>query len=82
MQKAPQPKLRYPRRASVPWFSTLLIEARRSDLAAVFTKTPNRRKSENGRRETIHLLMIILVSIVAVIVGLYAGVTSSHHHEH
>jgi hypothetical protein len=82
MQKASQPRLRYPHRATAPWFRLLLSEVRRSDLAELFAKTDNRRKRRRNRREIIQLLLIILGSIVAAIVGLYAGVTSSHHHEH
>jgi hypothetical protein len=82
MRKASQPKLRYPHRATAPWFCVLLDEVRRSDLASIFAKTHNRRNSRQGRREMIQLLLMILGAIVAAIVGIYAGVTSSHHHEH
>jgi hypothetical protein len=82
MQKASQAKLRYPHRATAPWFRIFLDEVRRSDLAAIFAKARNRRKSSQGRREIIQLLLIILGAMVAAIVGIYAGVTSSHHHEH
>jgi hypothetical protein len=82
MQKASQAKLRYPHRATTPWFRVLLDEMRRSDLAAIFAKTHDRRKRRHRRREIIQLFLIILGSIVAVMVGLYAGITSSHHHEH
>jgi hypothetical protein len=82
MQKASQAKLRYPHRATAPWFRVLLDEVRRSDLAAIFAKTHNRRKSRQGRREIIQLLLMILGAIVAALVGIYGGVTSSHHHEH
>jgi hypothetical protein len=81
MRKASQPKLRYPHRAAAPWFRVLLGEMRRSDLAEIFAKTHNRRRSRHGRREIIQLILIILGSIIAVIAGLYGGITSSHHHE-
>ena len=82
MRKASQPKLRYPHQATTPWFRVLLGEMRRSELAEIFAKTHNRRKRRHRRREIIQLLLIILGSIVAMMVGLYAGITSSHHHEH
>ena len=82
MRKASQAKLRYPHRATAPWFRVLFSEMRRSDLAEIFAKNRNRRKRRHSRREIIQLLLIILGSIVAVIVGLYGGITSSHRHEH
>jgi hypothetical protein len=82
MRKASRSKLRNPRRATAARFRVLLDELRRSGLAAIFARNHNRKKNRQGRRETIHLLLIILVSIVAAIAGLYAGITSSHHHEH
>jgi hypothetical protein len=80
MQRASQSKLRCPRLAKVPWFRALLLEVERSDLAAVFAKTQNRRKSRHGRREIIQLLLITLATTVALIVGLYLGL--SYHDEH
>jgi hypothetical protein len=80
MRKASQTKLRYPRRASVSWFRTLLLEVGRSDLAVIFPKTQSRRKRRYGRRDIIHLLLIILASTVAMIMGLYLGL--SYHDEH
>jgi hypothetical protein len=82
MQRASQARLRYPHRATALWFRIFLEEVRRSDLAAIFAKTHNWGKSRQGRREMIQLLLMILGAIVAAIVGIYAGVTSSHHHEH
>jgi hypothetical protein len=80
MQRASQSKLRCPRLAKVPWFRALLLEVERGDLAAVFAKAQNRRKSRHGRREVIQLLLIILASTVALIVGLYLGLF--YHDEH
>jgi hypothetical protein len=82
MQKASQAKPRYPYRATAPWFRVFLDEVRRSDLTAIFAKTHNRRKTRQGRREMIQLLLMIVGAIVAAIVGIYAGDTSSHHHDH
>jgi hypothetical protein len=82
MQKASQPRLRYPHRATAARFRVLLDEVTRGDVAAIFAKTRNQRKSRQDRREMVQLLLMILGAIVAAIVGLYAGVTSSHYHEH
>ncbi len=80
MQKASQCKLQHPGRVCIPWFRALLLEAKRSDLATIFVKTPNRKKRWTGRREIIQLLCIIFASSVAVMAGLYLGLT--YHDEH
>jgi hypothetical protein len=79
MHRASQHKLRYRRRASVAWLSALLLEAGRSDRAAIFAKTQNRRKREHSRRDIIRLVLIIFASAVAAILGLYVGL--SYHDE-
>jgi hypothetical protein len=79
MHRASQHKVRYPRRASVSWFSALLLEAGRSDLAPIVAKTQNRRKRGHGRRDIIRLGLIIFASAVAAILGLYVGL--SYHDE-
>jgi hypothetical protein len=80
MKKASQAELRYPCRASVSWFRALLLEAGRSDLAAIFAKAQNRRKRSYRRREITKLLLIIFACTLAVIAGLYLGL--SYHDEH
>ena len=81
MQRAAQPTLRHPRRSKVPWIHALLLEARRSDLvASIFKKSQNRNKRAGDRKGTIQLLLIILGAIVVVMLGLYGGLASSHHH--
>jgi type VI protein secretion system component VasF len=81
VQRATQPTLRHPDRSRLPWFRALLLEAQRSDLAmAIFKRGQNRSKRVSSRKEIIQLLWIILVAIVVVILGLYGGLASSHHH--
>jgi len=81
MQRAAQPTLRNPHRSRLPWIRALLLEARRSDLMlSIFKKSRNRNKRASGRKGNIHLMFIILGAIVVVILGLYSGLASSHHH--
>ena len=80
MQRAPQPALRYPHRSRLPWLRALLLEAQRSDLVvSIFKKSQNRNKRES-RKGTIQLLVIILGALVVIVLGLYGGLASSHHH--
>ena len=59
----------------------MLLEARRSELVvSIFKKRQNPNKRARGRKEVIQMLWFILGAIIAVILGLYGGVTSSHHH--
>jgi len=80
VQRAPQPTLRYPQRSRLPWLRVLL-EARRSDLVvSIFKMSQNRNKRASDRKGIIQLLLIILGAVVVVILGLYGGLASSHHH--
>jgi len=74
MRRASQSKLRYQRLAQFPLLRTLPAQF-------LSPKSPHRSRRAS-RREIIQLLLVILGSIVAAIVGLYGGITSSHHHEH
>jgi type VI protein secretion system component VasF len=74
MQRASQSKLRYQRLAQFPLLRALLAQP--------LSLNSQHRSRRASRREIIQLLLIILGSIVAAIVGLYGGITSSHHHEH
>ena len=57
------------------------MEARRSDLmVSIFKKGQSRNKRAGDRKGIIELLLIILGAIVVVILGLYGGLASSHHH--
>jgi len=57
------------------------LEARRSELVvSIFKKRQNPNKSARGRKEVIQMLLFILGAIIAVILGLYGGLASSHHH--
>jgi len=59
----------------------LLLESRRSELVvSIFKKTQNPNKRARGRKGMIQMLLFILGAIVAVILGLYGGIASSHHH--
>ena len=81
MQRAPQPTLRHPDGSRLPWIRAFLLEARRSDLmVSIFKKGQNRNKRAGDRKGIIELLLIILGAIVVVILGLYGGLASSHHH--
>jgi len=81
VQRAAQPTLQHPHRSRLPWIRALLLEARRSDLVlSIFKRSRNRNKSARGRKGNIHLIFIILGAIVVVILGLYSGLASSHHH--
>ena len=44
------------------------------------SRTQNRNKRASGRKWIMQLLLIILVSTVAVVVGFYTGLASSHHY--
>lgn len=70
------------RTAKAPRCRPLLLEVKRDDRVEMFTKTRNRKKIRNGRRETIHLLLIVLISAVVVLISLYLGITSPHLHEY
>ena len=74
MQRASRSKFRYQSLAQFPRLRALLVK--------LLSPKPQPRRRRTSRRETIQLILIILGSIVAVIVGLYGGITSSHHHEH
>jgi hypothetical protein len=81
VQRAPQPTLRCPHRSRLPWLRALLLEAQRSDLVvSIFKKSQNRSRRGSSRKGIIQLLWIILGAIVVVILGLYGGLASSHHH--
>jgi hypothetical protein len=80
VQRALQPTLRYPKRSRLPWLRALLLEARRSDLVAIFKMSQNRNKRASNRKGIIQLLFIILGAVVVVILGLFGGLASSHHH--
>jgi hypothetical protein len=81
VHRTPHPTLRYPFRSRHPWPRALLLEAQRSDLAmSIFKRGQDRSKRVNSRKEIIQLLWIILGAIVVVILGLYGGLASSHHH--
>jgi hypothetical protein len=81
VQRAPQPTLRHPDRSRLPWIRAFLLEARRSDLMiSIFKKSQNRNKRSGDRKGIIELLLIILGATVVVILGLYGGLASSHHH--
>jgi predicted PolB exonuclease-like 3'-5' exonuclease len=73
MKRASQHQVRYSRRPSVQWIRKLLVEVEQSDLAAVFSKAQKRRKGRSGWREIVQLVLIILASVAAMIVGLCLG---------
>ena len=59
----------------------MLLEARRSELVvSIFKKRQNPNNGARGRKEVIQMLLFILGAIIAVILGLYGGLASSHHH--
>jgi hypothetical protein len=65
----------------LPWIRVFLLEAQRSDLVvSILKKSQNRNKRASGEKGTIQLLLIILGAIVVVVLGLYRGLASSHHH--
>jgi hypothetical protein len=75
------PTLRHPHRSRLSWIRALLLEARRSALmVSAFRKSQNRNKRAGDRKRILELLWIILGAIVVVILGLYGGLASSHHH--
>ena len=81
MQRAPQQILRRPHRSKILWIHAFLLEAKRSDLVvSAFKKNQDRNKKGSGRKGIIQLLLMILGAIVAVMVGLYGGLASSHQH--
>ena len=81
MQRVAQPTTRRPHRSRLPWIRALLLEVRRSDLVlAILKRSRNRNKRASDRKGNIHLMFIILGAIVVVILGLYSGLGSSHHH--
>ena len=81
MQRAPQPTLRNPHRSRLPGIRAFLLEAQRSDpVVSILKKSQNRNKRARGETGTIQLLLIILGTIVVVVLGLYGGLASSHHH--
>jgi hypothetical protein len=83
VHRAPQPTLRHPHRSRLPWIRAFLLEAQRSDLVvSIFKKSQNRNKRGSGSKGIIQLLWIILGAIVVVVLGLYGGLASSHHHKH
>jgi hypothetical protein len=81
LYRASQPKPRHPRISGLRWIRVLLSEARRSDpLVSIFKKGQSRNKKASGSEATIRLLLIILWAIVVVVLGLYGGLATSHHH--
>lgn len=74
MRRTSQSRLPYQRLWQFPRLRALVAE--------LLSPKPQYRGRRTSRREIIQLLLIILGSIVAVIVGLYGGITSSHHHQH
>ena len=81
VQRAPQPTLRHAERSRLPWIRAFLLEARRSDLmVTIFKKDQSRNKRANRTEEIVRLLLIILWAMVVVILGLYGGLASPHHH--
>ena len=81
VQRAPQPTLRRANGSRLPWIRTFLLEARRSDLmVSNFKKNQSRNKKASGSEATIRLLLIILWATVVVVLGLYGGLATSHHH--
>jgi hypothetical protein len=81
VQRAAQPTLRHPRRPKAPWIHAFLLEARRSDLvASIFKKSQNRSKRASDRKGIGQLLLMILRAVIVVVLGLYGGLASSHHH--
>jgi len=81
VQRARQPTLWHPHGSRLPWIRGLLLEAQRSDLVvSIFKTSQNRNNRASGRKETVQLLLITLAAIVAVVLGLYGGLASSHHH--
>ena len=82
MPRASKSNLRPPRLARFSWFHTLSLEAKRSDLCALLVEPRHRSKSKASRREIVQLVWIILLSLVAIVIGVYGGVVSSHHDEH
>ena len=59
----------------------MLLEARRSELVvSISKKRLNPNKRAKGRKEVIQMLWFILGAIIAVILGLYGGIASSHLH--
>jgi hypothetical protein len=73
--------MRHPRRSRLPWIRSFLSEAQRSDLAmSIFKRGQYRRKRVSSRKEIMALLWIILGAIVVIVLGLYGGLASSHHH--
>jgi type VI protein secretion system component VasF len=74
MHGASRSRFRYQSLAQFPRLRPLLVK--------FLSPKPQHRSRRTSRREIIQLILIILGSIVAVIVGLYGGITSSHHHEH
>jgi hypothetical protein len=81
VQRTSQPKLLHPHRSRLPWIGAFLSEARRSDLVLSISKrTQNRSIRASGTKGIVQLLLIILGAIVVLVLGLYGGLASSHHH--
>jgi hypothetical protein len=81
VQRAPQPTLRHPHGSRLPQIRAFLLEARRSDLmVSIFTNSQNRNKRAVERKGISQLLLMILWAVISVVLGLYGGLASSHHH--
>lgn len=81
MHKVEQPTPRYLHRSKLPWIRALVLEAKNSDLmVSIFKKGQRRNRKANRSEEVIRLLLIILWAIVVVVLGLYGGLATSHHH--
>ena len=80
-QREPQPTLWHPHRSRLPWIRAFLLEAQSSDLVvSIFKKNQNRNKKASGTKGILGLLLMFLGAIAAVVLGLYGGLASSHHH--
>jgi len=49
-------------------------------VVSIFKKSQNRNKRASRTERIIRLLLIILWAIVVVVLGLYGGLATSHHH--
>jgi hypothetical protein len=49
-------------------------------VVSIFKKRQNPNNGARGRKEVIQMLLFILGAIIAVVLGLYGGLASSHHH--
>lgn len=81
VHRGPKPTLRHRHKSRLPLIRAFLLETESSDLVvSIFKTSQNRKKRASGKVEIIRLSLIVLWATVVIVVGLYTGLHSSHHH--